>query len=108
MRNEPFHKLLKEFRDERGKRRWTISRIAERIGSNPAHVTDVLNNTPGHGYRTRPRLVAFFKEHFHNWKEVLEALGWTEEGLIVPRGTTYHMEENNSVSGALDNPKGSG
>lgn len=109
MRHDRFQYLLEQVRDERGKRRWTVARIAERIGSNRSHVNEVLNNKPGHGYRTRRKLVGFFKANFENWNELLAALGWKEDGGFVPRGTLQmeHSDSNSeSDSCALASPKG--
>ena len=54
--------------------------MAEAIYSNRAHVNDVLNNKPGHGYQTRRKLIVFFKKEFPKaWPEILEALNWTTD-----------------------------
>ena len=87
---------------------WTVERLALSIGSTRAHVTEVLNNVPGHGGRTRRRLVLVIRWNFDHWREMLSALGWAEDGSLkdegkasnVPRGT-FQFTESTAGSGLL-------
>jgi hypothetical protein len=101
MKNAKFNWLLKERRDARGKRLWTIAKVADAIYTNRAHVTDVLNNKPQHGAQTRPKLVKFFKKEFPDtWPQIIDALGWTDTGNLladcctsdIPHGTRQSLE----------------
>ncbi|MEN6533345.1 MAG: hypothetical protein ABFD89_06760 [Bryobacteraceae bacterium] len=83
MKNHKFYWLLHEPRDGRGLPCWTVAMLAREIGSGRAHVTEVLNNVPGHGGKTRRKLVAVFRGHFPYWREMLAALGWTECGELL-------------------------
>jgi hypothetical protein len=87
MRNPKFKWLLSEPRGADGRPLWTVGKVAQAIYSNRAHVTEVLLNREGRGGNTRRKLVRFFKENFHNWKELIDALGWDEAGNKVPQGT---------------------
>ena|SRR5579859_909726 len=89
MKNGRFYWLLAQPKDHRGKRLWTLERIAEHICSGRAHVNEVINNKPGRagalGKRTRRRLVKFFKENFQSsWPDILASLGWNEAGGRIP------------------------
>ena len=108
MNNERFHWLLQEPRDARGRRLRTVEKVADAIFSGRAHVCQVLSNKPGRGHVTRRKLVTFFKANFANWREVLDALGWDEDGThrtnrthetnkIVPQGTS-HMEQKQEAA----------
>ena len=59
--------------DKKTGARMTTGELARQIGSNRAHVCQVLNNKPGRGMWTRRRLFPHLTE-----KEV-EALGWSGE-----------------------------
>lgn len=107
MKNARFHWLLEQARDERGKRLWTIERISKAIYCGRAHVNEVLNNKPHRGAQTRPKLIAFFKQHFSNWTEILESLGWREDGCLIPHGTS-HVGQTDLGSCALDSARGKG
>ncbi|MDE2099465.1 MAG: hypothetical protein KGL39_19595 [Patescibacteria group bacterium] len=64
--------------------RITVGRIAEEIYVSRPRLNDVLNNTPGHGGRTRPKVVKFFEKNLPQHKaELLAALGWDDEGKIL-------------------------
>jgi len=78
MKNGKFHWLLREPKDEAGQSRWTVAKVAKAIRSNRSHVTDVLNNKPGHGgVKTRAQLTRFFRKHFRqHGAEILESLNW--------------------------------
>lgn len=98
-KNKLFYRLLRAVKDETGKRpKWTVEKIAESIYVNRCHLTDVLNNKPGHGGQIRPKLVRFFRENFEQWRAILQALGWDEDGRIVPRGMldVQHSTGNNA------------
>lgn len=98
-KNKLFYRLLHAVKDESGKRpKWTLEKIAEAIYVNRAHLTDVINNKPNHGAQTRPKLVRFFKANFQQWKAILSALEWDEEGNIVPRGTSDVQQSGEEVS----------
>jgi hypothetical protein len=56
-------------------------------------VNDALNNVPKRGGLLRPKLARYIRQHFNNWERLLAALGWTEDGQIVPRGES-HVEQN--------------
>ncbi len=92
IRNGRFHYLLEQPKDSAGERLWTVEKVAEAIYSSRAHVTEVLNNKPGRGGKTRLKLVRFFKQNFTFWRDMLAALGWDEDGGIVPQGT-FHVEQ---------------
>lgn len=99
MKNRVFHKLLRRLTDEQG-RPYTVGKIAEGIFSNRAHLNDVLNNKPNHGGNTRWKVVKFLKriapcpaplpiasprgegEKKPHWRELLDALGWDENGAV--------------------------
>lgn len=85
MRSDRFQYLLEQERDGRGRRLWTVERLAQAICSNRAHVNQVLNNKPGRGHQTRRKLVGVLKSNFESWREMLAALGWTESGELVPQ-----------------------
>jgi transcriptional regulator with XRE-family HTH domain len=61
------------------------TKLADKIMSSRAHVTEVLNNKKGRGTHTRKRLAAVLKD-YKNGPEILKELGWDERGKIVPRG----------------------
>ncbi len=76
--------------------KWSVERIAAEIHCHRSRVNDTLNNKPGRGAQIRPKLVRFFKAHFPDtdgptWRDLLEALGWNEDGTVkaVPRGTLH-------------------
>lgn len=103
MINAKFYFLLHELRA--GNRpRWTIEKIAAEIYVNRSHLTDVLNNKPGHGAQTRPKLIKFFKAKFRKqrrWQEILEALGWDENGCLMatsPRPSAPKAEKGADLS----------
>lgn len=66
MINRTFHRLIR-------KRGITVQFLADAIDSGRPHVTEVLNNVPGHGGRTRRRLFLWLLP------EEIAALGWTVE-----------------------------
>lgn len=69
-----------------GKQGLNQSILAERIGSLPSHVNQVLLNKPGRGHTTRPKLAA------HLDAETLAHLGWNKDGSLVSpvsRGTSH-------------------
>lgn len=82
MRNEKFYWLLREPRDAQGRPVWSVERLAAAAGSSRAHVTEVLNNVPGHGHRTRGRLVRVLMANFTYWRDMLVVLGWSESGEL--------------------------
>lgn len=57
----------------------TIARLAEKVGTHRDHLTRVLLNIPGHGGRTRKKVLP------HLTPEMREALEWDERGRHVPR-----------------------
>lgn len=62
-------------------RRLTVSRLAAALKINRPHLTDVLNNTPGHGGQTRPKVARWLVKHFpEQAPAVLGQLGWDERG----------------------------
>lgn len=63
MKNHKFYDLLHA-------RKMNTTKLAALIQSGRAHVTDVINNRPGHGYRTRRKLVP------HLTDAEIAALGW--------------------------------
>lgn len=86
-KNKLFYRLLHAVKDETGNRpKWTLEKIAAAIYVNRPHLTDVINNKQGHGKQTRPKLVRFFRENFEQWRAILSALGWDENGNLVPHG----------------------
>lgn len=93
MKNKKFHFTIRKMVTAEGER-LTVGRIAEAIFVNRAHLTDVLNNTPGHGGNTRWKVVEYLKKnHPEKVNDLLAALGWDENGTLlevqqsVPRGT---------------------
>lgn len=92
MLNHRFNYLLSQAKGMDGKRLWTVARVAEEIGSGRAHVVQVLANKPGRGGHTRKRLIRFFRGNFTYWRDMLAALGWTEEGGIVPQGMFHGLQ----------------
>lgn len=97
-KNKMFYRLLRAVKDPSGKRPlWTLEKIGKEIYVNRSHLTDVINNKPRHGAQTRPKLVRFFKQHFEQWQAILEALGWDEEGNIIPHGT-LDVQQTDEVS----------
>ena len=87
MKNARFYELLRIPQTAAGEPMWNVQRLATEIGSSRSHVTEVLNNQPGHGHQTRRKLVRLFRRNFTYWPDLLLALGWTVEGKIVLRGT---------------------
>jgi hypothetical protein len=73
MKNYAFYRLLHSRRDEKTGWRMTTARLAELSGSGRAHVTEVLNNKPGHGHFTRRRLFP------HLTRSEVRLLGWMPE-----------------------------
>ena len=90
VKNTKFYWLLHERKAPDRRPQWTVTRLAGAIGANRAHVNDVLNNKPGHGCRTRPKLVALFRLEFPNWEQVLKSLDWP-----IP---TFHVEQRGQNS----------
>lgn len=66
MKNYPLHQSLKA-------RGLNTEKLARLIGTGRAHLTDVLNNMPGHGHFTRPKLFP------HLTDEEIQLLGWQGE-----------------------------
>ena len=71
---------------------WTVEKLAAGIYASRCHVNMVLRNAAvagkaGYGKQTRPKLVQFFKGHFTAWRAMLAALGWDENGNVIPHGT---------------------
>src|SRR4051812_23447348 len=97
MKNRKLHWLLREPKDERGKPLWTVEKIAEAIYCNRSRVTDTLNNKPGHGAQTRPKLRKFFRKHFPDtYEQLIESLGWGEGSKTKTRKVTretFHVEQ---------------
>lgn len=87
-KNHLFYQLLHAVHDPSGRRpRWTIEKIAAELYLNRSRLNDVINNKPGHGAHTRPKLVRFFRKNFEQWPAILQALGWDNTGKIVSHGT---------------------
>jgi hypothetical protein len=85
MNNRAFYQLLHDPKTERGRRRWTVAKVAEAIYCSRAYVQDVLNNRTEHGRLVRRKLVKFFQKEFPlTWRMLLEALGWDEQGRVKP------------------------
>ena len=79
MINRRFHFKLRELKDANG-RRWTVGRMAETMFVSRTHLNCVLNNQRG-GAASRRKVVKFLKLHLpQQEKELLNALGWNEEG----------------------------
>ena len=84
MKNRKFHFLLRKLKDRAG-RRWTVGRIAATIYVSRPRLNDVLNNLPGRGRFTRPKVVKFLEEHLPDQRAaLLAALGWDEAGNVKP------------------------
>jgi hypothetical protein len=66
MKNKPFYHLLHA-------RGLDTTMLAFFVGTSRAHLTEVLNNKPGHGGKTRRKLFPFILP------EEAAALGWTDE-----------------------------
>lgn len=91
MINRAFYKLLHAPKDERGKRKWSVEKVAGAIYCSRQYVQDVLNQRTSHGRLVRRKLVTFFQKEFPtNWRELVTALGWDEAGTVLPlrRGDT--------------------
>jgi len=95
MKNKQFHFRLRKLRRADG-RPWTVGRMAAAIGANRAHLTDVLNNTPGHGGQTRPKVLRWMEKEFPpaTVAALTQALGWAVPAVPavpatpgVPQGT---------------------
>ncbi len=109
MKNERLHWLLGEARDKRGRRRWTIERIADEVCMGRAHLSQVLGNKPGRGRNTRRRLVKFFKqEYVRTWPQILEALGWDAAGEVKPQTANLKLQGNVPVGTFHGEQKGEG
>lgn len=76
----------------------SVSKLARLVGIDHRQVSMTLNNVPGRGYRTRPKLARLLTAF------ELELVGWTSEGRKiadepiadsqgVPCGTSLHMEQ---------------
>ena len=111
MKNQRFYQLLHMGRQANGEA-WTTSALAASIQSGRAHVTEVLNNEPGHGHQTRRKLAAVFKANFTFWRDLLLALGWDEGGNILAvegrlmeshpspsAGDSFHNSVNGVIGG---------
>jgi hypothetical protein len=72
MNNWRFYRSLHGRRDKDGKQ-MTTEKLAEQIHSERTHVTQVLNNKPGRGGKTRRKLFRVLTE------EEIRALGWWDE-----------------------------
>jgi len=98
MTNWKFHRLLHSRFDEKTGARMTTLALAEQSGTGRCHLSQVINNVPGRGGKTRRRLFP------HLTFEEIQALGWEREfelwsrhwpdrrcldstGNIVPIGT---------------------
>lgn len=81
--------LLGHLLAERG---WTQARLAAHIGSGRAHVSQVLNNVPGRGHRTRKKLAPLLTQR------ELDLLGWTATGT---RARVFPVERSKSSENAL-------
>lgn len=70
---------MKAFYRAIGERGLDAGNLARRIRSNRAHVTLVLNNTPGRGGHTRKKLAKLLKP------EELQILNWkvTDTGKVI-------------------------
>jgi len=98
-KNKLFYRLLRAVKDPSGKHPlWTVEKIAAAIYVNRSHLNDVLNNKPGHGGQTRPKVARFFKANFEQSAAILQSLGWDGEGNIVPHGTLDVQQSNLEAS----------
>lgn len=100
MHNKNFYRLLHA-------RGITVQFLADVIDSGRAHVTEVLNNVPGHGGKTRRRLFRWLMP------EEIEALGWTPEYRAwlkkpwanLQAGAAMRPEESSGDIGAADSAR---
>lgn len=96
MRNQKFYKLLRE-------RGMTATLLAELSGTGRSHLSEVLNNKPGHGGHTRRKIFPWILP------AEAEALGWLDEYMRWLRGPAKHLqacaamrsEETSEDTGAL-------
>ena len=78
MKNRGFHFRLRKLKTPSGQR-LTVGRLATAIYVSRSALVETLNNKPGRGKSTRPRVTRFLKEHYPLEAEALiQALGWSE------------------------------
>ena len=75
MKNKTFYHLLH-------KRGMDTTRLAELVGTSRPHLTEVLNNKPGHGNTTRRKVFPWILP------EEADALGWGEQHRDWLKGTS--------------------
>lgn len=93
MKNPRFHSLLRQCWWE--EERLNVTRLAEGLMTNRAHLSDVLNNKPGRGHQVRKKVVTFLQKHAPEMApQILVELGWDSAGKIVPRPTKLHVEQS--------------
>ncbi|HEX3800278.1 MAG TPA: hypothetical protein VH413_16400 [Verrucomicrobiae bacterium] len=72
---------------------WTIETVAREIVINRSRLTEIFNNKPHRGGKSRPRIVAFFKRQFpKTWPAILETLGWDERGNLLTGPTRRRID----------------
>ena len=65
---------------------WTVAKLAAALGTGRVHLAKVLNNEPGRGKETRPRVVALLRREFpQRWPAMVAALGWEWDGTSAER-----------------------
>lgn len=93
MKNWELHKSL----HARGLNQTRLARLAH---TGRSHVSEVLNNKPGHGGQTRKKLAQFLTE------SELALLGWDKEGNVVPHGTLSQLTEEQKANVAIEDCDG--
>jgi hypothetical protein len=93
MKNHKFYCLMRDPRGADNKPIWTVARLAREMGSSRAHVAEVLNNVPGHGHRTRPKLISVLRSNFAFWRDMVAALGWDERGKLLVTVTVMPLTD---------------
>ena len=97
MKNHKFYWLMREPRGADNKPLWTVDDLAHAVGSSRSHVTEVLNNAPGHGHCTRAKLVSVFRSNFTYWRDMVAALGWDERGKLLTTETVSQFTAGPAV-----------
>lgn len=85
MKNIPLMMALKG-------RGMSVNKLAEAVGISHSRVSQTLNNIPGRGYLTRPKLARLLTP------DELALVGWDSEGRQLagtdaPAGRPYHEQQ---------------
>ena len=76
-----------------GTNKWTVAKMAEKIGACRCRVNDALNNRPGTGGHLRRKLAKLIIQEFPaTCKDMLAVLKWDENGCRLTTGERANQQ----------------